>query len=359
MQDPSNPNPISHSHNAHQPPSTSFPNTATSLRGGHHRRAHSEVNFRIPEDLHLVSDPFDVPSASFEEMGSEDDLFCTYIDIDKFGSRPEGDARIDNAGGGLAAESGDGEKSSRPRHRHSNSVDGSSMSRGESLFVDTIEAKKAMAPDKLAELWTLDPKRAKRILANRQSAARSKERKARYILELERKVQTLQTEATTLSAQLTLFQRDTTGLTTENTELKLRLQAMEQQAQLRDALNEALKKEVERLKIATGEIMTSSDAYNLGMHHVPYTQSSFFSHQSQPGPSESQNIQMPQFHPFPSNMLTHHQPLLGAAHSNALSDMLQQDPLGRLQGLDISSRGPSLVKSEGPSISASESSSTF
>lgn len=45
-----------------------------------------------------------------------------------------------------------------------------------------------------------------RIIANRQSAARSKERKARYILELERKVQTLQTEATTLSAQLSLFQ---------------------------------------------------------------------------------------------------------------------------------------------------------
>ena len=163
MQDPSNPNPnpSSNSHNAHQLPSTSFPNPATSFRGGHHRRAHSEVNFRIPEDLHLVSDPFDIGSASFEEMGSEDDLFCTYIDVEKLGSRPEGDCRIDNAGGGLAAESGDGEKSSRPRHRHSNSVDGSSLSRGD-LFVDTIEAKKAMAPDKLAELWTLDPKRAKR-----------------------------------------------------------------------------------------------------------------------------------------------------------------------------------------------------
>jgi regulator of replication initiation timing len=71
-------------------------------------------------------------------------------------------------------------------------------------------------------------------LANRQSAARSKERKARYIIELERKVQTLQTEATTLSAQLTLFQRDTTGLSSENSELKIRLQAMEQQAHLRD-----------------------------------------------------------------------------------------------------------------------------
>ena len=45
-----------------------------------------------------------------------------------------------------------------------------------------------------------------RVLANRQSAARSKERKMRYIVELEQKVQILQTEATTLSAQLTLLQ---------------------------------------------------------------------------------------------------------------------------------------------------------
>ena len=45
-----------------------------------------------------------------------------------------------------------------------------------------------------------------RILANRQSAARSKERKLRYISELEHKVQTLQNEATALSAQLTLLQ---------------------------------------------------------------------------------------------------------------------------------------------------------
>ncbi|KAG8382765.1 hypothetical protein BUALT_Bualt05G0111300 [Buddleja alternifolia] len=44
------------------------------------------------------------------------------------------------------------------------------------------------------------------ILANRQSAARSKEQKTRYTGELERKVQTLQTEATTLSAQITLLQ---------------------------------------------------------------------------------------------------------------------------------------------------------
>ncbi|KAF8098556.1 hypothetical protein N665_0264s0056 [Sinapis alba] len=115
------------------------------------------------------------------------------------------------------------------------------------------EMKKIMANDNLAEMAMSDPKRVKRILANRQSAARSKERKMRYIVELEHKVQTLQTEATTLSAQFTLLQRDMMGLTNQNNELKFRLQAMEQQAQLRDALNEALNGEVQRLKLAIGE----------------------------------------------------------------------------------------------------------
>ncbi|CAL5013916.1 unnamed protein product [Urochloa decumbens] len=116
------------------------------------------------------------------------------------------------------------------------------------------EKKKIMANERLAEIALTDPKRVKRILANRQSAARSKERKMRYIQELEHKVQVLQTEATTLSAQLTMLQRDSAGLATQNNELKIRLQAMEQQAQLRDALNEALTAEVQRLKVATGEI---------------------------------------------------------------------------------------------------------
>ncbi|XP_060211111.1 transcription factor RF2b-like [Lycium barbarum] len=347
MQDPSNPN------------SKQQLNQTPSFRPSHHRRAHSEVNFRLPEDLDLVPDPFDA------EIGSEDDFFSTYMDIEKLGSgsNPSGGgdvAGFNNAGGagsssgGLVADCGDGETSfTRPRHRHSNSVDSSSL-----LLSESIEAKKAMAPDKLAELWTIDPKRAKRILANRQSASRSKERKARYITELERKVQTLQTEATTLSAQLTLFQRDTTQFTNENTELKLRLQAMAQQAQLRDALNEALKQEVERLKMATGEMSSSSDVYNLGMQHIPYNQSAFFSHQPQSGHSESQNIQMQQFHSLQDSLLTPNRRFAG--HVQCLPDTMQQDPLGRFQGLDIGGRGMQhLVKTEAPSISASESSSTL
>lgn len=53
----------------------------------------------------------------------------------------------------------------------------------------------------------LDPKRAKRILANRQSAARSKERKMRYITELERRVSLLQAEASSLRKQHTVGTR--------------------------------------------------------------------------------------------------------------------------------------------------------
>ncbi|XP_078154207.1 bZIP transcription factor 29-like isoform X2 [Carex rostrata] len=102
-----------------------------------------------------------------------------------------------------------------------------------------VEMKKIMADEKLSEMALADPKRVKRVLANRQSAARSKERKMRYIAELEQKVQILQTEATTLSTQLTLMQRDSAGLVNQNNELKFRLQAMEQQAQLRDATRAA------------------------------------------------------------------------------------------------------------------------
>ncbi|XP_022772678.1 uncharacterized protein LOC111315315 isoform X2 [Durio zibethinus] len=106
---------------------------------------------------------------------------------------------------------------------------------GSSEFSEA-ELKKIMENEKLADIASMDPKRAKRILANRQSAARSKERKMRYIAELEHKVQTLQTEATTLSAQLTTLQRDSAALTSQNSELKFRLQAMEQQAQLKDVV---------------------------------------------------------------------------------------------------------------------------
>lgn len=300
-------------------------------RRGSHRRAQSETFFRLPSDDEILFDAdadFSIPDLQPLPPDPDTVTFPSPMESATKSDQPNGgdaspkaraavngvthfrslsvdDAFFDNLGiqamwgGGegradkQSGESGGGGVHERRVHRHSNSMDGSLSS----LETDSLPSdftKKAMAADKLAELALIDPRRAKRILANRQSAARSKERKTRYTSELERKVQTLQTEATTLSAQLTLLQRDTTGLTTENKELKLRLQAMEQQAHLRDALNEALREEVQRLRIATGEVQNvSSNSFNRGLQQLP----PFFAH-SQPmhhiGGSQTQPLHVAQ-----------------------------------------------------------------
>ncbi|MBA0830752.1 hypothetical protein Goarm_015262 [Gossypium armourianum] len=250
-----------------------------------HRRAHSEI-ITLPDDINFDGDlgvvgAADGPSYSDE---TEDDMLSMYFDIDKFNSSSvtsmfqvgksstttapnSGPSAAVNMGAGTATSGeenasvgvGSSEKP-RIRHQHSQSMDGSTSIKPEMLLsgsdeVTPADSKKAMSAAKLAELALIDPKRAKRIWANRQSAARSKERKMRYIAELERKIQTLQTEATSLAAQLTLLQRDSSGMSAENSELKLRLQTMEQQVYLQDSLNDALKEEIQHLKVLTAQPM--------------------------------------------------------------------------------------------------------
>ncbi|XP_052207558.1 probable transcription factor PosF21 [Diospyros lotus] len=249
-----------------------------------HRRAHSEI-LTLPDDISFDSDlgvvgGLDGPSLSDE---TEEDFLSMYLDMDKFNSSSATSGfQVGGPSSAAAASasaltpastppvdpmgSGSNERP-RVRHQHSQSMDGSTTIKPEMLMSGTEESsaadsKKAISAAKLAELALIDPKRAKRIWANRQSAARSKERKMRYIAELERKVQTLQTEATSLSAQLTLLQRDTNGLTAENSELKLRLQTMEQQVHLQDALNEALKEEIQHLKMLTGQAIPNGPMMN-------------------------------------------------------------------------------------------------
>ncbi|KAL0884544.1 hypothetical protein Bca101_008525 [Brassica carinata] len=325
-----------------QPKPDPHPNpNANPIPSSFHRRSRSD-----DMSMFMFMDPLSSsgPPPSSDDLPSDDDLFSSFIDVDSLSSNPHPAIVLPNHTATVSGVAVPSSSSSRPRHRHSNSVDA-----GCAMYASEImDAKKAMPPEKLSELWNVDPKRAKRILANRQSAARSKERKARYIQELERKVQSLQTEATTLSAQLTLFQRDTNGLANENTELKMRLQAMEQQAHLRNALNEALRKELERMKIETGEISGNSDSFDMGMHQVQYSPSTFM---AIPPYHHGQDVQ--QMHGFNQS-----HPMEAMSNSQSVSEFLQN---GRLQGLEISSNNnsSSLVKSEGPSLSASESSSAY
>ncbi|KAF2533949.1 hypothetical protein F2Q70_00033625 [Brassica cretica] len=274
------------------------------------RKSHRRSNSDIPTGLSPIP-PLTNPFVKKEDM---DDLFSAYMNLDnidapenlsrddmessrasgtKTNSDTEGESSsVNESGGGdlnnnnLKRRARGGDIAPTSRHCRSVSVDScfmdklsfaddslkqvsptNSVDRAPAFSIEfnngeftAAEMKKIMANDKLADMAMSDPKRVKRILANRQSAARSKERKMRYIVELEHKVQTLQTEATTLSAQLTLLQRDMMGLTNQNNELKFRLQAMEQQARLRDALNEALNGEVQRLKLAIGESSHNNEA---------------------------------------------------------------------------------------------------
>ncbi|XP_031496868.1 basic leucine zipper 61-like [Nymphaea colorata] len=94
----------------------------------------------------------------------------------------------------------------------------------------------------------IDPKRVKRILANRQSAQRSRVRKLHYIAELEKSVSALQTEVSTLSPQVAYLDHQRLLLNVDNGALKQRIAALAQDKIFKDAHSEALKKEVQRLR---------------------------------------------------------------------------------------------------------------
>lgn len=94
----------------------------------------------------------------------------------------------------------------------------------------------------------VDPKRIKRILANRQSAQRSRVRKLQYISELERSVTSLQAEVSVLSPRVAFLDHQRLALNVDNSVLRQRIAALAQDKIFKDAHQEALKREIERLR---------------------------------------------------------------------------------------------------------------
>ncbi|KAJ4904913.1 Basic leucine zipper 61 [Raphanus sativus] len=93
-----------------------------------------------------------------------------------------------------------------------------------------------------------DPKRVKRILANRQSAQRSRVRKLQYISELECSVTSLQTEVSVLSPRIAFLDHQRLLLNVDNSAIKQQIAALAQDKIFKDAHQEALKREIERLQ---------------------------------------------------------------------------------------------------------------
>ncbi|WVZ72773.1 hypothetical protein U9M48_021182 [Paspalum notatum var. saurae] len=130
-----------------------------------------------------------------------------------------------------------------------NSINDEKTDRGEAEEAQSkCPGDAAAAPGQQANAAAVDPKRVKRILANRQSAQRSRVRKLQYISELERSVTSLQTEVSALSPRVAFLDHQRSLLTLGNSHLKQRIAALAQDKIFKDAHQEALKKEIERLR---------------------------------------------------------------------------------------------------------------
>lgn len=141
---------------------------------------------------------------------------------------------------------------------------------------------------------------------------------------------------------------------TSSSSYNLYIQTLNDVFNFLSALNEALKQEVERLKVATGEISKPQQAYDMGLHNAPYNPSIMMPPQQQQIHHQAIQLQPPLFDQPQPGVAT--QQML--RHLKIHLDELQQEPLGRFQGLDIN-KGSQLTKSESSTVSASESSSTF
>ncbi|KAL0906845.1 hypothetical protein M5K25_025371 [Dendrobium thyrsiflorum] len=100
-----------------------------------------------------------------------------------------------------------------------------------------------------------------RILANRQSARRSRERKLQYISELQKCVGKLETEIAALTPRVAFFDCQRSMLVMQNSQLKQQIAVLAQKNIIKDACQETLKREIGRLsEVRQRQNLTKTDA---------------------------------------------------------------------------------------------------
>ncbi|KAH0468511.1 hypothetical protein IEQ34_003544 [Dendrobium chrysotoxum] len=210
----------------------------TAARRGAHRRS-------VSDSIAFLEQP---GTSDFDRL---DDEQLISMFSDQMAQPPPPPVSSDNASvasddNSVNAEKGDGgerKMKSELEEEHSQCMEGR-PAEGAAAVDHGPPAAAAVAETELI----VDSKRVKRILANRQSAQRSRVRKLQYISELERSVTTLQTEVSALSPRVAFFDHQRSILTVGNSHLKQRIAALAQDKIFKDAHQEALKKEIERLR---------------------------------------------------------------------------------------------------------------
>eukprot|EP00899_Mesostigma_viride_P006623 jgi/Mesvir1/15962/Mv08277-RA.1 len=265
-----------------------LPSHAKTLTIGRHRRASSDSFNDVFEaidpvqNLHM-SDAPGLVAAELEELNDEQ-LLSMFMDVDSMDALVP-DAMAFSAGGmhdkgasqakvkqeSQENDSGLGRSVAKDDNGNEEFLDHQSTSSGEGygdedsgdeLCSSSFPAqgrafggnRKVVATDATGKVVlhannkndpsALDPKRAKRILANRQSAQRSRMRKLQYISELEKRVSMLQGEIGALTPQITFLAKKRSGVDAENAELRRRIDALAQETRAKDAANDTLRQEL-------------------------------------------------------------------------------------------------------------------
>ncbi|PKU72673.1 basic leucine zipper 6-like [Dendrobium catenatum] len=208
----------------------------TAARRGAHRRS-------VSDSIAFLEQP---ETSDFDRLDDEQLLSMFSEQVAQPPPVSSDNASVASDGNSVNAEKGDGgerKMKSELEEEHSQCMDGR-PAEGAAAVDQAPPAAAAVAETELI----VDSKRVKRILANRQSAQRSRVRKLQYISELERSVTTLQTEVSALSPRVAFFDHQRSILTVGNSHLKQRIAALAQDKIFKDAHQEALKKEIERLR---------------------------------------------------------------------------------------------------------------
>ena len=131
----------------------------------------------------------------------------------------------------------------------------------------------------------IDPKRARRIISNRQSAQRSKERKQEYLASLETEVSDLREKTVSLESKLQKADDEIRRLTAMHGDAVKRWEESERRLHTNESFSETLRQEVVHLReanramcAANGATVTAAAAKGLGEAHIAAARCSSPSH---------------------------------------------------------------------------------
>ncbi|KFK27703.1 hypothetical protein AALP_AA8G417300 [Arabis alpina] len=205
-------------------------------------------NHRTPGDIAMVG-----------VESNEDQLVSQYMNMDNNEAALEGN---ENVGDGIGRRPG---KEIAGSGSHSRNVSVDCYGDGKSstgvvstnppnssvnsrLFTDN-EMKMIMADEKLKKLAITSPKDAKRMISNRESAARSKMKKAQQLFDLNTENATLRAQNNQLQANYNQLQSDYSALENQMREMMIHNQGLLETGRIKDELIEQHRRDSEGMSM--------------------------------------------------------------------------------------------------------------